>query len=178
VRTALFASLALVLSACGDPLLFAALEEKQMCITLPSQTIPGAPDVGVHTVSWRGSFDLGSGIPGLGEKGTTGSIKTTSLELKSSTDMRVITSAQLDLSTAEGPAPYMHYDQPAEVADPYALSMTIDQDIDLFSQLADGKTIEYTISLNGQPPPADWTADITACMSVQLQVDPLEMIKK
>jgi hypothetical protein len=178
VRTALFASLALALSACGGPLFFADVEEKQMCITLPSQTIPHATtDVGVQTVNFNGSLDLGSGIPGLGKKGTTGTIKMTSLGMQSSTDMRVISSARVDLASDVGqPTPYMHYQQ-MPGANPNTISMTIDQDIDLFSRLADGKTIQFVIALTGTPPTVDWTSDVTACMSVKIQIDPLEMIK-
>jgi hypothetical protein len=179
VRTALFASLTLALSACGDPLFFAEVEAKQMCITLPSQTIPSAPDISEdHTVRYTATLDLGDGIPGLGEKGTTGTIKATSLRLNSTTDMSVITSARVDLGSDENqPTPYMHYEQ-LPGADPTTLAMIIDQDIDLFARLAESKTIDIVISLTGRPPTESWTADITTCMSAKILMDPLELIKK
>ena len=179
MRTALFASVALALSGCGDPLLFAEVEDRQICMTLPGQSIPMAPpDIGEHTVSWQGSLDLGSAIPGLGDKGTTGSIKSISLQVNSTTDMTKIRRADVEL-TAEGqaPTPYMHYEQQAS-ASPNVLSMTIDDDIDLFARLAGGEKIQYAISFTGEPPTVAWTADITACMSAKVKLDPLEMMKK
>ena len=81
MRTARFAPLALALCACGDPLFFAEVEDRQICMTLPGQTIQKAPaGIGEQTAPpWQGSLDLGSAIPGLGEKGTTGTIKSISL---------------------------------------------------------------------------------------------------
>jgi hypothetical protein len=182
VRTALFASVALALSGCGDPLFFAEVEDRQICMTLPGQTIPKAPaGIGEQTVSWQGNLDLGSAIPGLGEKGTTGTIKSVSLRVNSTTDMSVIRHADVKLSALDGETPtrYMHYDvQEQQAADPALLNMTIDDDIDLFERLAGGKKIDYTISFTGQPPTVDWTADITACMSAKVKLDPLEMMKK
>jgi hypothetical protein len=182
VRTLLLSSLALALSGCGDPLFFAEVEDKQICMTLPGQSIPGAPaDLAEHTVSWQGKLDLGEALPGLGEKGTTGTIRTVSLRVNSAVDLTAIRHADVELSASDGspPTPYMHYDaQEQPAADPSVLSMTIDDDIDLFARLAGGKEIGYVISFTGRPPAADWTADITACMSARVKIDPLELISK
>jgi hypothetical protein len=183
VRTALFASLALVLAGCGDPLFFAEVQDKQICMTMPSQTIHGTsvnPGViGERTASWTGSLDLGSAIPGLGEKGTTGTIKTISLRVNSTTDMTVIRRADVKLAGADGqdPTAYMHYDAAEQTSpDPHVLTMTIDADIDLFTRLAGGKEIQYVIDFTGYPPENDWTADVTACMSATVKIDPLQKI--
>jgi hypothetical protein len=180
VRTALFASLALALSGCGDPLFFAEVEDRRICMTLPGESIPAAPaGVGDQTVTWQGRFDLGSGIPGLGEKGTTGTIRMVSFSLASTTDVTSITHAEVDLTSDAGPpTPFMHYTQQQPVADPNSLSMAIDQDLDLFERLAGGRTIGYAIAFTGRPPTAAWTADITACMSAKVKIDPLQVIKK
>ncbi len=185
MRTALFATLALALAGCGDPLFFAEVEDKQICMTLPSQTIPGTgvdPSVvGERTATWNGSIDLGSAIPGLDTKGTTGTIKTISLRVNSSTDMSVIRLADVKLAGLDGqdPTPYMHYDVAEQTSpDPHVLSMIIDTDIDLFPRLAGGKTIGYVIDFTGYPPSQDWTADVTACLSAKVTIDPLQAIKK
>lgn len=185
MRTALFASLALALTGCGDPLLFAEVEDKQICLTMPSQTIPGAgplsPDLPEQTVTYDGSLDLGSAIPGLDTKGTTGTIKSISLHVNSTTDMSVIRRADVNLSSVAGePATlYMHYDRGQEpTTDPHDLTMIIDADVNLFQRLAGGKSIDYHISFTGSPPAADWTADVVACVSAKVQIDPLEAIKK
>ena len=185
MRTALIASLALALAGCGDPLFFAEVEDRQICMTMPSQNIPGTgvnPGlIGERTATWTGSLDLGSAIPGLDTKGTTGNIKTISLRVNSPTDMGVIRYADVRLSGLDGqePTAYMHYDAAEQTsADSHVLPMTIDADIDLFSRLAGGKQIEYVIEFTGHPPTQDWTADVTACMSAKVKIDPLEAIKK
>lgn len=185
MRTALFASLALALSGCGDPLLFAEVEDKQICMTMPGQTVPGAGQLAAlvpeQTVTYDGSLDLGSAIPGLDKKGTSGTIKSISLRVNSDTDMSVIRRAEVNLYSLAGEDAtlYMHYDTSEKpTTDPRVLEMLIDADVDLFSRLAGGKAIDYHISFTGKPPAAAWTADITACLSAKVKIDPLEAMKK
>jgi hypothetical protein len=183
MRTARFAPLALALCACGDPLLFAEVEDEKICMTFPRETIPGADQaivdlLGNQKATWHRDLNLGSGIPGLGKKGTTGTIKMISLTVHGDGDITSITDAKVELTDVDPPTRLMQYKQQQPVADTTTITMTLDQDVDLFQRLGEGTTIPCDVTLSGRPPPAAWTADITACMSARVKIDPLEMMKK
>ncbi len=191
MRTARLAPLALTLVApltlagCGDPLFFAAVEDRRICMALPGESVPAAPaipdgiDIGPQTARWEGDFDLGSDIPGLTSKGTTGSIKMLSFAIDSSTDMSSITAVQLDVSDKAGnPEHLASYVQQQGTVDPSTISMKIDQDLDLFDRMVNGGKLHYAVEFTGSPPTVEWSADFTVCMSVEMQIDALKAIQK
>ncbi len=167
----------LALAGCGDPLFFADVEDSRICIARPNETVPGAPAevaalIGERTVEWAGTFDLGSNVPGLNEKGTRAEIRMGSLRLTSTTDMRSVRSAVLSIPDGKGGAvPLMHYEQP-ENADPKTIVMALDEDVNLADRLTAGK-LRYTIALTGSPPTESWTSDVTACVSARVKIDAL-----
>ncbi len=177
-------SLALTLAGCGDPLFFAAVEDRKICMALPGESIPGVtvPDgivIGPQTAYWEGDFDLGSDIPGLDSKGTTGSIKMLSFTINSSTDMSSITAVELDVSGKAGDLEHFaSYAQQPGAVDPSTIPMTIDQDLDLFDRMVNGGKLHYAIAFTGSPPAVAWSADFTLCMSVKMQIDALKAIQK
>jgi hypothetical protein len=181
---ALVAPLTLTLAGCGDPLFFAAVEDRRICMALPGQSVPAVnPPAGIvigpQTARWEGDFDLGSDIPGLTSKGTTGSIKMLSFTIDSSTDMSSITEVQLDVSDKEGNLDHLaSYAQLPGAADPNTIPMTIDQDLDLFDRMVSGGKLHYAIEFIGSPPTVEWSADFTVCMSVKMQIDAMKAIQK
>ncbi len=178
MRTVLLASLMFALAGCGDPLFFAAVEDPKVCLALPGESVPAAPaGIGPQTARWEGDLDVGSDIPGLDSKGSTGSIKMLSFTVHSSTDMSLITSVQVDISDKEGnPEHFASYAQQPS-ADPNTLSMTIDRDLDLFDRLANGGKLHYAIAFTGSPPKEVWSADFTACLSVEMKIDALKAMQ-
>ena len=172
------------LAGCGDPLFFAAVEDRKVCLVLPGESVPAVnPPAGINTGSqtarWEGDFNLGSDIPGLDSKGTTGSIKMVSFTINSSTDMSSITAVELDVSDKAGnPEQFASYAQQPGAVDPSTISMKIDQDLDLFQRLVNGGKLHYGIAFTGTPPTVAWSADFTVCMSIKMQVDALKAIQK
>ncbi len=193
MRNLLFASLALALAACGDPLFFAEVEEKKICFELPSVSVQGTgslPDViqqqiGSKTVSTPDgeALDFGSQVPALDkQKATTGSIKLISFEVTSSTDaLQHIEAAELDVADANGQlVPFMHYERPAQsecVAGQATctITMTIPDGDLLRPILANAGHLPYKLSLTGTPPQDDWTVKVDTCMSAKIMVDALKL---
>ncbi|OFX25104.1 MAG: hypothetical protein A2V77_05895 [Anaeromyxobacter sp. RBG_16_69_14] len=184
IALTLAVSVSLTLAGCGDPLFFAAVEDRKICMALPGQSVPAVNppagiDIGQQTARWEGDFDLGSDIPGLTSKGTTGGIKMLSFTINSSTDMSSITEVQLDVSDKEGNLDHLaSYAQVPGATDPNTIPMTIDQDLDLFDRMVNGGKLRYAIEFTGSPPTVEWSADFTVCMSVEMQIDALEAIQK
>ncbi|HEX9289728.1 MAG TPA: hypothetical protein VF904_09395 [Anaeromyxobacteraceae bacterium] len=181
MRTTTFAIALLALSAagCGDPLFFAEVEEKRICITQLGQPIPAAPaGVGPQSVHWEGDFDLGSNIPGLDTSATTGSLRLVSVSVTGSTDLTGITLADVTITDAAGVATdLVHYEQPPTVSDPRRLDMTVAPN-DLLERVRNGGKLHYSFAFEGSPPSTDWTADLETCMYARVMVDALKAIQE
>lgn len=173
--------LALALGGCS-PLVGGTIDESRICLAMQSQTIPGAVLPGglpAQTVSYDGSLDVGSKIPGLDKPGAvTGSIHALSLTTTanpSTTNLAVIDSAEVDVLDASGNATkIMHYTRPAGVTTATELDMVLDQDLDLLPEMQAG-ALRYRITFTGHPPSNSWTADIETCLSAHLTVDALKL---
>jgi hypothetical protein len=181
VRTTTFAIALFALSAagCGDPLFFAEVEEKRICLTQLNQQIPGVPaGVGPQSVAWEGDFDLGSNIPGLDTSGTTGSLRLLSVSVTGSTDLTGITLADVTVTDAAGVATdLVHYAQPTPVPDPMRIDMTVAQDVDLLDRVRHGGKLHYSVAFKGSPPTAAWTAAVETCMYAKVKVDALKAMQ-
>jgi len=178
-RSLVPAALALLaLTGCGDPLLFASVEETRICLTMPAQDMPAAPPIGDQTVTWSGDLDVGANIPGLDHPdAVTGSIKMLSLTTAGSTDLSGVAGADVTVTDANGQAiPFMHYTRSAAPAEPTKLEMVLDQDMNLLDLLRAGN-LHYTITFNGAPPQVAWTADVDSCFSVRITVAGLKLMK-
>jgi len=173
-----FALLLLVASACGDPLFFAQVSEPKICIQAVNETVPAAPaGVGPAQVTWQGSFDL-SQVPGNGDSDTTGTVTILSLEIDSTTDMSGVTQVAVDLPTIVTSGDYIDYTVPSPLADPNSILMTPTvPNVNLLSALTNGGTLPYGITLTGTPPTQAWQANVTACLSVNVEVNLLKASK-
>lgn len=171
------ALVALLAAGCGDPLFFAEVEEERICMTLHNQAIP-ATQPGDQTGHWEDDVDLGSKIPLLGTKGTTGSMKLLSLEITGSTDLRGIVSAAVAVAPSGGTQTTLaRYTQPTSVPDPMKISIGVPGDTDLFPFLDAGK-LHFAVDFAGNPPSEDWSADIDVCLSARIMVDALKAIQE
>jgi hypothetical protein len=194
VKTALIASTALVLAGCGDPLFFGEVEEPKICFRLPAASVPaapalppGAPAIPSQTVESSGELDLGSQIPGLDQKGTTGSLRLLSLSISSSADaLSHIDAAEADLPAPGGAlAPFVDFSRTPSVgsytpnADGSAtIDMKLAPDTELFQAVfANGGKLPYRIALTGTPPTVAWTVAVDFCMYAKLKVDVLQAVK-
>lgn len=175
--------LALALGGCS-PLVGGTLDESRLCLAMQSQTIPGAvlPGGGpAQTVSYDGSLDVGSKIPGLDKPGAvTGNVQALSLTTTAnpaSTNLATIDSAEVDVLDAAGNATkIMHYTRPAGVTTTTELDMVVDQDLNLLPDLLAGSgALRYRITFTGHPSSNSWTADIETCLSAHLTVDALKL---
>ena len=174
MRSYLLAPLALLASACGDPLFFAQVQDPRVCVQVANETIPAAPAGVAGSVTWQGQFDLGSQIPGLDQSGTTGTVSMLSFEVQSTTDMSGISEVMVDLpSVASGH--YIDYTQAPPVQDPNSILMTPTQNANLLPALTDGGLLPYSITFTGSPPTVDWQADLTVCVSVSVEVNFLKV---
>jgi len=189
MRTAPLALLALALAGCGDPLFFADVEDRQICLQLPTETIQGTGvNLGTQQFEfkWENDFDLGSQVPGLGDSGTTGSIHVLALDVNSSTDLGLIDHAEVDVSDASGQLePFMDYAKGSAgsmtfdaASGTYDLSMAMAKDLDIFARLEGGR-VHYaiTFAMNGVPPTSSWTASVTTCFNAKVKIDFLQAAK-
>jgi len=174
VRSHLLVPLALLASACGDPLFFAQIQDPQVCVQVANETIPAAPAGVAGSVTWQGQFDLGSQIPGLDQSGTTGAISMLSFQIDSTTDMSGISQVAVQLpSVASGD--YIDYTQTPPVKDPNTILMTPTQNVNLLPALTNGGILPYSLTFTGSPPTVDWQANLTVCVSVSIEVNFLKM---
>ena len=181
MRTAILATLALSLAGCGDPLFFAEVEERRICLQV-SSTLPGTGvnvNVGEQTVdSPVGSIDVASQIAGLdkAKDATTASVRLTSLSVSSAGDLSFVAAAEVDLSDANGQlAPFVHYAAPAGQAAPVSrIDMVVDDpNVNLYGRLVGG-ALSYQLHVTGTPPAAETPVDVTARMYVKVLVDALK----
>jgi hypothetical protein len=186
MRNLVFGLFALSIAGCGDPLFFAEVEEKRICLQLEGQQVDAAPAAAAGqsvTVEWHGDFDLGSHIAGLdtNRQGTTGDIEMLSLDVTSDPAiLQDIHAAEVNVSDASGnfdPDPLMHYTQPS----PFDLAATkitfvLDRNLNLFDRL-DGGKLHYALQFTGNPPTQPWTATIDTCFRARIMVDALKAMK-
>jgi len=172
VRKTLLLVLPLLFAAgCGDPLFFAQVSDSKVCFVVDNESVPAAPSgIGPVSVNWNGSFDLSS-IPGHGRQDTTGNVTMLSLEIDSTTDMSGITNVVVALPGIVS-GDYIDYTQATPSSDLTSILMTPTQpNVNLLSALTNGGTLPYSITLTGSPPTVAWQANITACVSVNLEVN-------
>ncbi len=190
MKTALIASLALTLAACGGPLFYAEVQEQEICIDFPGENAPYSPVPipATQAISTESSFDVGSQIPGLDKNGTTGSIKVTKLTITGDAAAlkNDIQSAEIDLPDDTGTLqPTLTYATAAPTAGALdcptgsatcTISMKVVRQDDLLKALLAAKgALAYKLSLAGQPPTAPWTVDMNVCMTGSVKVDLLKV---
>lgn len=180
MRTTTFAIalLSLGLAGCGDPLFFAEVEEKRVCVTLVGEQIPGVPaGLGPQTAHWEGDVDLGKSIPGLDTGATTGSVQLVSVSVKGSTSLAGITYADVSLTDSAGVTSHVvHYEQPSPLPDPDQITVAITP-MELIDRVKNGGNLHYSVTFDGSPPTVDWTADIETCMYAKVMVDALKALQ-
>ena len=171
-KNLLLALFALGVSACGNPLLFAQVDEPKVCFQMAGESIPAAPGGLDGSVSWNGQFDL-SAVPGLGKSGTTGSISMLYFEVDSSTDMSGISNVVVDLPSVTS-GHYIDYTQTTPATHANSIVMTPAQDVNLLSAVTSGGSLPYSITFTGSPPAVAWQADMSVCLKVSVEVDVLK----
>ena len=174
--------LALLAAGCADPLFFAEVEEKQVCLTLTGQAIDGPPAGTVFpemTGIWSGSYDLGGQVPGLDQNGVTGTIRLDSFTItvaSGGADLSGVRDARIIASAAGIPDATLLQIDPAR-SDATHLVLTGGAGTNLFDYLSSG-TLAYRVEIAGTPPTGSWVADMQACMYAKLGVDALKAMQK
>lgn len=172
----LLAALAVALSGCGD-LLFLEIEQPEICQVLPGEAFSGSE------YSRELQIDLQGQLPGLdlsSPQGLESLFRLTRVDFiarSGITDFDFISEADIRILPPEGsnllPAHVIDYHRNgAETGS--TLSMTGNQDVDLYDYLTGGAVV-VDASLVGSLPPDEWSMDIRVCMYVKLRADYLEL---
>jgi hypothetical protein len=168
VRRLLVAALASSVAACS-----ASVEIPRFCITETGLAVPGAPVAGAVT-SPVFAVDIGGQIP-LVRVGTTDSTlrveSVTVTPVTGNPDLSGIETATVSIQPAAGAAVDLaSYQRDPAAPAPAELVLTGD-DVDIDPLLVNGQA-NLQISLSGQPPATNWTADVTTCMRAESSVSP------
>lgn len=171
---ALLPLLAAALAGCGDPLLFAEIESRRVCVARLGEAIPGSP-VGGGEVTWTGEVDLGDGVAELRDA-ASGEVRLLGVEIRNaSADLGGIAALGVEVAHGAGAfEPVLEYAVPPGAPAPLtALSAAGGGDLDVFSYL-EGGVLRFSIRFSGAPPAAQWTADVELCASAKVLVDAVE----
>ena len=183
MRTAAALSCLAVLAAgCGDPLLFLEVEEKRVCIIQSGQSIDGPPAGTTYpelTGIWDGTYDLGEEIPGVDTPGVTGTLRLTDFVITvadGTADLSGIDDATTVVTAVSGGAAgarsLLQIDRAR--SDATHLVLTGSAGANLLDYLDAGQ-LGYSVQVSGTPPAGTWVAEMQACMSAKVMVDPLAM---
>jgi hypothetical protein len=185
------ALIALSLAGCGGPLVYADLEDQEICFVKPNQSVPALdipsniPVPADTPVDFADDLDLSDGVPGLDKKGAvTGILQITSLSMHSQTSMDQLDSGSFDLSDVATPGTslqHISYAKPAGTAAPVndVTFVVAQPSANLVDPLtgSSGK-LHFSAEFRGKPPTktdlggADhWNVDITVCVYAKVKVD-------
>jgi len=175
------------LVGCGDPLVFAEVEEPRACLSQASQTFPGIPagtvtlplsqPIDLPPISYTDQLDLGKTVLAM-PSGASGTMKALdfSLEASQGVDLTGFTTATVSVLPPTGAT------TPAEAiilslgaaGHPTANKLILSgSDTDILPYVLTGK-LHYRLDASGStdnPPIGDWTADMTFCLYMKIKVD-------
>jgi hypothetical protein len=164
------------LAGCGDPLLFAEVESRRVCVARLRASIPGSP-AAAGEVTWSGEVDLGDGVAELRDA-ATGEVRLLGVSVRNaSADLGGISA--IDVAVAHGeavPTPALTYAVPANAPSPLTQLSAGGGDLDVFSYL-EGGVLRFSVRFSGAPPGTGWTADVEVCASAKVLVDALEVAR-
>lgn len=172
----LFVALSVSLSGCGD-LLFLEIEQPEICQILPGETFSGSE------YSRELQIDVQGQLPGIDlstPQGLSSVFRLTRVDFiarSGITDFDFISEADIRILPPEGsgllPAHVIDYHRKGAQTGP-TLTMTGNQDVDLYAYLTGGEIIVDT-SLAGTLPTEEWSMDIEVCMYVNIRANYLEL---
>jgi hypothetical protein len=184
MRTALILSvLALATASCGDPLVFAEVDEPRLCIQLHGQAMPAAGVV-VNGKLFEDDLHIGDFVPALDSSGTTVTaevLEFTVTDTSGTADLSGIQSANVtavkvsSTGAQSDPVKLLDYTRPTPA--PKDHITMVGQSVDVGSYLASGN-LHYSVSIAGSPPANAWTADMNVCLHVKVMVDALKAAGK
>ncbi len=180
MRIACALSVLAVLAGCGDPLFFADVQARKICVTMPSQQIPGAPDITANVLK-EGDWDLGDDLRKLmskdGASATIQVLEFTIADANGQADLTGISDASVVVARTDGtdPVTLLAYTRPQNDPPQHEIDMS-GQSVDVGTYLDSGK-LHYKVAAHGTLPPTTWTADLQACMHAEVKVDALKAIQ-
>jgi hypothetical protein len=176
LRNALFpAVLLLALPGC-DNLLFAEVEQPEVCKTLPDQLFDGS------TYSQTLSVDIGEDLPGFdvsSPEGLDSVFRLTRVDFIAKTgitDFDFVDSAKITVLPPEGTdLPEVQViDFQREGATTGTVSMTGTNDVDLYAYLTQGRVF-VNAALVGRLPDDEWSMDMKICLYAKVTADYLKL---
>ncbi len=175
---------ALLLAACGDPLLRAELEIPSVKVTLPSQSFPALtggvpcppPDAALLCVDQALDFDLGSDVSVLNEKGVTSEVRVTGVSMKLASalsDFGKVHWVRLNIAAPALPDVLVaSYLRPAVPQSPPPTTIAVDgySNVDLWPYLQAG-VLDVRASIAYESGTPDFTADVTSDFYLKVKLD-------
>lgn len=168
------ALLGLLTSGCG--MLDAKLEAQTVCFTLPDYPILGVPASG--TLSTLVSYDLGSDLPILSEKGVSYTLVLKTMQLGVGEGSPAVDLGGIDDLTISPVAPagtslpeptLVRYVKGADLH-PTLLEAASSSGDDLAPYVSGGQ-VEFLATATGTLPASSWAADVKACFQLTVDVD-------
>ncbi len=169
-----------LLAGCGDPLLFARVDDRSVAVTQGLPSAPGLPAVEVPSVTLASvDFQVGDINLGLDTRGSRLTLNRVVLAMVSAapgTTFAGITHASVTIAPPAGtpglgPQEVASYDQARDGVAGTSLVLTPSGDFDLLPYVFE-KTIAVSISASGTPPGplgSTWTSDLTLDFHVVAQ---------
>lgn len=180
-----------VATGCGDPLVFAEVEEPRACITQPGQTFPGLTTLGVppgtpqplpvalpFTLSHEDTFDIGKTILAVKGAGTSGSMKALDFALEASTnvDLGGVTTATVTVlpPDAASTLPERAILSLTGAGHPAANKLLLSgSGVNILPYVLTGK-LHYRFDADGSTqtlPEDDWSSSLTLCLYLKVKSD-------
>jgi hypothetical protein len=163
-------------AGCGDPLVFAEVEEPSVCFTVHNQAMVGTGGATVTDFVYSGTspVNIGDNVALMNSKGATVNAHVLSFTLtdaKGTADLSGIASASVTISNTAGSTPLLSYTRPANPPKDHLTMAGSSQEI---GALLSGGNFNYSVAVSGQPPANDWTANIEVCLYLKVKVDVLQ----
>lgn len=174
-------ALAFSLAGCGDPLLFAEIEEARLCLTQTGSISASAGTSDVQLL-YAGSYDLGSQTAGLTSNGVTSTLKAldfTITAVHGGVDFSSVTSAIVIVQKSDGAnggnATIATLDR--QNSDRARLVMKSDG-MDVLDYLSSGQ-LKFAVKAAGSiVSPHAWDANLEICLYAKVKLDALRAMQK
>jgi len=186
-----------VATGCGDPLVFAEVEEPRACITQAGQTFPGLTTLGVppgtpqplpvalpFTLSHEDTFAIGKTILAVKSTGTSGTMKALDFAMEGSTnvDLSGITTATVTVlpPDAGSALPEKAILALTGASHPAANKLVLSgSGVDIMPYVLSGN-LRYRFDADGSTqtlPEADWSSSLTLCLYLKVKIDVSQLAK-
>jgi hypothetical protein len=175
--------LSFALLGCGGPLLFAEVEEPDLCMTEPDVLIPGAAGIPSQTLTIRQDIvqDVGTDVPLIGLDQDETRVRLNEVTLTARTggvDLNVFQAITLQVlpplaSPELPPLDLLRYER-ASTDPTSALTLRGADPVDLGPYMRGGQVrlrLEFVGLQLGDLPQNDWTADVKTCVYLKHKAD-------